>query len=151
MKVFNANINYQVSDYLNSNLKNTASYELANQKMYDAFDIIHFFDNNEELETLKDIISETQNIVEEPDRATEYGDFQTNLNLANTATKILVGKGSLPKIIIEPTCGKGNFILASLQHFESADKIYGIEIYKPYVWECKFNIVDFYLHFMKLI
>jgi hypothetical protein len=28
---------------------------------------------------------------------------------------------------------------------KSLDKIYGIEIYKPYVWECKFNIIDFYL------
>ena len=65
MKVFEANITFKVSDYLNSNLKNIASFELANQKMYDAFGIIHFFDNNEELETLKEIISETQNIVEE--------------------------------------------------------------------------------------
>lgn len=145
MKVFDANINYQVSDYLNSNLKNTASYELANQKMYDAFGIIHFFDNNEELETLKDIISETQNIVEEPDRATEYGDFQTNLELANNVTVYLKSKDISPEIVIEPTCGKGNFIIASLQNFTNIEKIFGVEIYKPYVWETKFNIVNFFL------
>ena len=145
MKVFNANINYQVSDYLNSNLKNTASYELANQKMYDAFGIIHFFDNNEELETLKNIISETQNIVEEPDRATEYGDFQTNLDLANNVTVYLKAKDISPEIVIEPTCGKGNFIIASLQNFTNIEKVFGVEIYKPYVWETKFNIVKFFL------
>ena len=86
MRVFGANISYVVSDYLNSNLKNITTFEFANQKMYDAFGILHFFDNNQELETLKEIISETQNIVEEPDRATEYGDFQTNLDLANKVT-----------------------------------------------------------------
>ncbi len=35
--------------------------------------------------------------------------------------------------------------MASLQQFRNIEKIYGIEIYKPYVWECKFNIIDFYL------
>ncbi len=145
MKVFEANINFNVSDYLNSNLKNIASFELANQKMYDAFGIIHFFDNNEELETLKEIISETQNIVEEPDRATEYGDFQTNLDLANKVALYLKAKDIRPEIVIEPTCGKGNFIIASLQNFNNITRIFGVEIYKPYVWETKFNIINFFL------
>jgi tRNA G46 methylase TrmB len=51
----------------------------------------------------------------------------------------------LPKVIIEPTCGKGNFIIASLKNFKNISSIYGVEIYKPYVWETKFNIVNFYL------
>ena len=123
MKVFEANISYEVSDYLNSNLKNIISFELANQKVYDACGIIHFFDNNEELETLKEIISETQNIVEEPDRATEYGDFQTNLDLANKVTLYLTAKDISPEIVIEPTCGKGNFIIASLQNFKNVQNI----------------------------
>lgn len=145
MKVFEANISFQVSDYLNSNLKSIASFELANQKMYDSFGIIHFFDNNEELETLKEIISETQNTVQEPDRATEYGDFQTNLDLANKVAIYLKAKGIQPEIVIEPTCGKGNFIIASLNNFNTIRKIIGVEIYKPYFWETKFNIINFFL------
>ncbi len=145
MRVFEANISYVVSDYLNSNLKNITTFEFANQKMYDAFGILHFFDNNQELETLKEIISETQNIVEEPDRATEYGDFQTNLDLANKVTLYLTTKNISPEVIIEPTCGKGNFIIASLQNFKNIQNVFGVEIYKPYVWETKFNILNFYL------
>ena len=141
MRVIEANISYEVSDYLNGNLKSITSFELANQKVYDAFGILHFFDNNEELETLKDIISETQNIVEEPDRATEYGDFQTNLDLTNNVTVYLKAKDISPEIVIEPTCGKGNFIIASLQNFTNIEKVFGVEIYKPYVWETKFNIL----------
>ncbi len=145
MKVFEANITFQVSDYLNRNLKNITLFELANQKMYDAFGILLFFDNNEELETLKEIISETQNVVEEPDRATEYGDFQTNLDLANKVALYLKAKDIHPEIVIEPTCGKGNFIIASLKNFKNIKNIFGVEIYKPYVWETKFNLINFFL------
>jgi len=145
MEVFEANITFQVSDYLNRNLKNITFFELANQKIYDAFGILLFFDNNEELETLKEIISETQNVVEEPDRATEYGDFQTNLDLANKVALYLKAKDIQPEIVIEPTCGKGNFIIASLKNFKNIKNIFGVEIYKPYVWETKFNIINFFL------
>ena len=144
MKVFEANISHQVSDFLKYNLKKITSFENANQKMYDAFGIILFFDNNEDLETLKEMLSETQNIVEEPDRA-EYGDFQTNSDLANKVTLHLVSKKISPEVVIEPTCGKGNFIIASLHNFKDIKNIFGVEIYKPYVWETKFNVIDFFL------
>jgi len=144
MKIFEANITNQVSDFLNDNLKKIASCEKANQKMYDAFGILNFFDSDEELEMLKEVISKTNNIVEEPDRA-EYGDFQTNSDLANKVTLHLASKGISPEIVIEPTCGKGNFIIASLRTFKNIKNVFGVEIYKPYVWETKFSIVDFFL------
>ncbi len=144
MKVFEANITLHVSDFLNKNLKKVTSFETANQKMFDAFGIKHFFDNNGELQTLKEIISETYNTVEDPDRA-EYGDFQTNADLANKVTLHLASKNISPKIVVEPTCGKGNFIIASLKNFQNIRHIYGVEIYKPYVWETKFNIINFFL------
>lgn len=144
MKIFEANISHQVSDFLNDNLKKIISFEKANQKMYDAFGIIHFFDNNEELETLKEVLSITNNVLEEPDRA-EYGDFQTNSDLANKVTLHLASKNISPEVVIEPTCGKGNFIIASLRNFKEIKNVFGVEIYKPYVWETKFNIVDFFL------
>ena len=144
MKVFEANITHQVSDFLNDNLKKITSFEKANQKMYDAFGIIHFFDNDEELETLKEVLSITNNVVEEPDRA-EYGDFQTNSDLANKVTLYLATKKISPEVVIEPTCGKGNFIIASLHNFKNIKNVFGVEIYKPYVWETKFSIVDFFL------
>ncbi|MEO8398439.1 MAG: hypothetical protein ABI550_01350, partial [Ignavibacteriaceae bacterium] len=137
-------ITHQVLDFLNDNLKKIASFEKANQKMYDAFSIIHFFDNNKELETLKEVLSETHNVVEEPDRA-EYGDFQTNSDLAGKIILHLSSKNISPEIVIEPTCGKGNFIIASLRNFKNIKNVFGVEIYKPYVWETKFSIVDFFL------
>lgn len=144
MKVFEANITHQVSAFLNEKLKKTISFEIANQKMFNACGIKHFFDNNAELEILKEIISETNNLVEEPDRA-EYGDFQTNTDLANKVTLHLASKNISPEIVVEPTCGKGNFIIASLENFNNVKNIFGVEIYKPYVWETKFSILNFFL------
>ena len=144
MKIFEANINRQVLDFFDENLKEDISFEESNQKIHKAFGIIDFFDTNEELKTLKDIISIAYNSVEEPDRA-EYGDFQTNHDLANKVILHLASKNIAPEIIVEPTCGKGNFIIAALQNFKKVENIFGVEIYKPYVWETKFNIIDFFL------
>ncbi len=144
MKIFEANITLQVSDFLSDNLKGISSFEIANQRLFDVFKIKQFFENNEELENLKLVISNALYIVEEIDRA-EYGDFQTNADLAHKAILYLVSKNISPEIIVEPTCGKSNFIIASLRNFKHIKYIFGVEIYKPYVWETKFNIINFYL------
>lgn len=144
MQVFEANISQEAADYLLDNLNKNISLELANQKLFNDFGIIDFFEDNDEFEDLKVALLVNKNIVSEPDRV-EYGDFQTNGDLANKITKYLLSKQIAPEIIIEPTCGKGSFIIASLQNFDSIKNIYGIEIYKPYVWETKFNIIRFYL------
>ncbi|MEX0966411.1 MAG: hypothetical protein WD077_04175 [Bacteroidia bacterium] len=144
MKIFEANITHQVIDWLNDHLKKFVSFEKANQKMYDAFGFLHFFDNKEDFDTLKEVIAINQSIAEETCRAA-YGDFQTNSDLANKVTSHLASKDISPEIVIEPTCGKGNFIIASLQNFKNIKNVFGIEIYKPYVWETKFSILDFFL------
>lgn len=144
MKIFEANISHQVSDFFRRKLNRTATLATANQKMFDACGIKHFFDSEVEFETLKEIVCTNESVVEEPDR-TEYGDFQTNSDLATKVAKFLKQCSSNPKIIVEPTCGKGNFILASLKIFKQTEKIFGVEIYKPYVWETKFNILEFFI------
>ena len=145
MKIFEANISLQVCTFLKDFLKNTSSFENANQKMFDAFGINIFFENDDDFQALKESVSIVAiSSVEEPDRA-EYGDFQTNKDLANKVAKHLAKRDISPEIIIEPTCGKGNFIIASLSNFKAIKKVFGIEIYKPYVWETKFSILDFFL------
>jgi len=143
-KIFEANISYQVLVFLNEFLKNTTSFEIANQKMFDAFGINHFFDDDDFQTLIKSLSIANVNLVEEPDRA-EYGDFQTNKDLADKIAKHLSSRNISPEIVIEPTCGKGNFIIASLSNFKALKKVFGIEIYKPYVWETKFSILDYFL------
>ena len=144
MRVFEANISRQVSDYLKESLKYITTFEAANQKILTEFGISQFFDFPEELFALKEALSYFKNHIEDPDRA-EYGDFQTNSDLANKVSLHLTSKSVLPEIILEPTCGKGNFVIASLRNFKTIKKVFCIEIYKPYVWETKFNVLDYFI------
>ncbi|MDD4150520.1 MAG: N-6 DNA methylase [Bacteroidales bacterium] len=144
-KIFGANISYRVCNYLKEFLNNISSVEIANQKVFEVFGIHAFFDSSDDFKIfMESIYSLNIDLVEEPDRA-EYGDFQTNKDLADKVVKYLLLKNVSPEIIIEPTCGKGSFIIASLSNFKTVKKIFGIEIYKPYVWETKFSILDFFL------
>ena len=63
----------------------------------------------------------------------EYGDWQTNLSLAISICEHLRDQGISPQVIIEPTCGQGNFIIAALLTFDSIEDVYGIEIHQPYL------------------
>jgi hypothetical protein len=69
----------------------------------------------------------------------QYGDFQTPIELANRICHKLVELDVNPDIIIEPTCGIGNFIKTSLKTFSSTKKIIGIEINSTYLEQIKNN------------
>lgn len=145
MKVFEANISHQTTDFLNKKLSRVTVFETANEELVYSFGINNFFNSQEEYSIFKEAISLSDNFVSEPDRA-EYGDFQTNLNFAQSIAQFLYNKKQInPKFVIEPTCGKGNFIVAALSSFNQIEKIIGIEIYKPYIWETKFNIINYYI------
>ena len=73
----------------------------------------------------------------------EYGDWQTNLPLAISICEQIKAQGIRPQVIIEPTCGQGNFIIAALLTFETIEDIYGIEIYKPYLDALKNKLQNF--------
>ena len=69
----------------------------------------------------------------------EFGDFQTPIELAEIITKKLINLKVEPDIIIEPTCGTGNFLLAASKNFKLATKIVGIEINSAYLEKIKSN------------
>ena len=81
----------------------------------------------------------------EKNRRDEYGDWQTNMDLALAICRLLKESGARPQVIVEPTCGKGHFILASLQVFDSIEEIYGIEINASYLESLKRSIFQYYL------
>lgn len=144
MKIFGAHISFQVLDFLKEFLKDITSFEIANQKMFESFGINHFFAIDNYNEFIKYLSFTDIAMVQEPDRE-EYGDFQTNRELAFKVARSLSKKNISPEVIIEPTCGKGNFIIASLSIFKELKQLIGIEIYKPYIWETKFKILEFYI------
>ncbi|MBN1813325.1 MAG: N-6 DNA methylase [Anaerolineae bacterium] len=68
-------------------------------------------------------------------RRAEFGDFQTPPELANSICRLLFELGAKPLSIVEPTCGRGNFLVAALGQFASAVRAVGIDINSEYV-EC---------------
>ena len=78
-------------------------------------------------------------------RSREFGDFQTNGALTSSITAHISDIEPGFEFILEPTCGKGNFIIACLSSFDSIQKVVGIEIDPAYVLEAKLNILDHYM------
>lgn len=66
----------------------------------------------------------------------EYGDYQTPNDFANKICLYLKSIGINPDLIIEPTCGIGNFLSSAYEIF-NAKYYYGIEINKEYSEYCK--------------
>lgn len=71
-----------------------------------------------------------------------YGDWQTNDDLAHSVCSFIKDTGFTPDVIIEPTCGKGAFIKAALDVFDSVSVIYGVEIYNPYLESLKNDLLE---------
>lgn len=77
---------------------------------------------------------------------TEYGDWQTNFELAERICLHVKEQGIRPKVVVEPTCGTGAFVLAACVVFgNELERIYGIEIYKPYINRLKLRILGYAL------
>ena len=59
---------------------------------------------------------------------TEFGDFQTPDRLAQDVCVALRNFGFMPKSLLDPTCGIGNFLRAGAQTFDSVTHLFGIDI-----------------------
>ena len=72
-------------------------------------------------------------LIKEDTKKVDYGDWQTNYEFAKNVCLYLKSEGIAPEVIIEPTCGVGNFIAAAIDVFDSVEVVYGIEIFKLYI------------------
>lgn len=73
----------------------------------------------------------------------QFGDFQTPDDLAKEVVRILkVNHHISPKIVIEPSCGKGAFLRAALNVFENS-KVIGLDINGTYIEEAKLSISEY--------
>jgi hypothetical protein len=131
-------------DFFLENQNSLMDYTKINALIKKVCGINNFFTSQKEATELLNELKTCSSIVSEPDRR-EYGDFQTNENLAYQVTKYSFNKCEDIEFVLEPTCGKGNFILASLGQFEKLKKVVGVEIYLPYVWKTKFGILKYFL------
>lgn len=144
MICFETHITNSTLEFFQKNLKTLVDYTKINSLVTKVSGIKTFFASQKQATELLEKIKEHNSIVSEPHRR-EYGDFQTNENLALQVAEYTFLKRNDFEFVLEPTCGKGNFILASIKQSNSLKKIVGVEIYQPYVWETKFKILDYFL------
>ncbi|MDJ0743590.1 MAG: N-6 DNA methylase [Xenococcaceae cyanobacterium MO_167.B27] len=70
----------------------------------------------------------------------EFGDFQTPYELTQKISRLLKNLDINPQSIIEPTCGKGNFILSALNTFDELQSCIGVEINSAHLQELSNNL-----------
>lgn len=138
------NISNLALEFFQDNIKCLSNYDASNELLRKTCGINVFFTSQNEVTELLEKIIEQSSIVSEPNRR-EYGDFQTNKSLALQVVEYAFLKRNDFEFVLEPTCGKGNFILAAIKQSNSLQKIVGVEIYQPYIWETKFKILEYFL------
>lgn len=144
MTYFETHITDLILKFFRKNAHLLSSYNEINDLIKKISGINNFFTSQTEATFLLETINTEIYIVSEPDRR-EYGDFQTNKSLALSVVEYALLKRNDFEFLLEPTCGRGNFILAFLMQSKSLRKVVGVEIYLPYVWETKLKILDYYL------
>jgi hypothetical protein len=65
-------------------------------------------------------------------RQIEFGDFQTPDELAGEVVRLLAKKMPAPATIVEPTCGRGSFLVAALEQCSRSQAAIGVEINPEY-------------------
>ena len=144
MICFETHISDVIFEFFQKNRKSLLDFNQVNSIMKEVSGINNFFTTQEQATELLKKIKENNSIVPELDRR-EYGDFQTNQFLAQKVVDYTFSKTSNFEFILEPTCGKGNFLLAAIKQSKSLKKVVGVEIYQPYVWETKFKILEYFI------
>ncbi|MHA1520414.1 MAG: hypothetical protein ACTSVZ_06455 [Promethearchaeota archaeon] len=110
----------------------------ANHYVKSRWGIHEFFDSRNDildyLKILEEMISSPYGSQQIDHTRREFGDFQTPHKLSNQICEFLHVKRKLnPNIIVEPTCGVGNFLAASIHHFPELKMIYALELQPKYI------------------
>ena len=143
MICFETYIGELVFDFFLKNQKSLLDFTISNSIIKKVSGINDFFTSQNQASELLEKIKKHSSIASEPDRR-EYGDFQTNELLAQKVAEYTFSKSNDFEFLLEPTCGKGNFLITSIKHSKTLKKVVGVEIYQPYVWETKFKILEYF-------
>ena len=125
---------------LKRSLGKLATRQRANGPLAALTGIQDFFDSDVMWEDFRrSLASNSADAIQETGR--EYGDFQTPLSLATAVCRQLLKLGYDPAVLVEPTCGRGNFIAAALDTFPNIQRVFALEIQEKYVAECKSTLL----------
>lgn len=131
-----------LSKYFVEKLNKLDNLEKINREIAITSGIVNFFNSEEEFKKIKnEVLYSKQIIIENSEK--DFGDYQTPIEFAYQVCDILKEvEGINPEIIIEPTFGKGHFLMSALEVFENINNVYGVEIQKKYNWITKLELLN---------
>ena len=121
MICFETHISDLIFEFFQKNQNSLLDFTKVNSTIKEVSGINDFFTNQEQANELLEKIKEHNSIVSEPDRR-EYGDFQTNQLLAQKVVDYTFSKSNDFEFVLEPTCGKGNFLIAAIKQSKKLKK-----------------------------
>jgi len=128
---------------LKRRFSNVKDFNSANKIAADICGIRDFFPQEEYYLAFLKLFGYQSFSIQDENRR-EYGDFQTPDVLTNTVCSYLKSHIN-PKVLVEPTFGKGSFLISALKQFSQLESVFGIEIHERYVWHSKFRILEFFI------
>ncbi|MFX0063061.1 MAG: SAM-dependent methyltransferase [Candidatus Hermodarchaeota archaeon] len=131
-------ISKQIFEKIEDLIENYETLEKLNRILQKQSGINCFFKNVSDIEEFQKFLI---NFNKEDERKRHFGDFQTPSHLTDLICRKIAEFGYFPDIMIEPTCGKGNFVISALNNFPSLKTVYAVDIQRKYEWEFKINML----------
>lgn len=144
MQPFGIAISQRLASFLAAEVVHAPTLAAANARLQAVSGILSFFGEEADWLAFQSSTDSAMAAVD-PAQRRAFGDFQTPLPLAATIVGQLQQAGCRPTVVIEPTCGQGSFVLAALTAFDCLEQLYAVEIFKPYLWEAKFAVLEYFL------
>ncbi len=143
MKSAIARLSAETVGFLAGRLRGVSDFKEANELLRLLSGIEGFFASQLEFTHCVTLFEPKLAVAENADRR-EYGDFQTPSQLTDAVCFLLAKEHAAPSVVIEPTFGKGSFVISALTHFPDLKRVCGVEIHEPYCWQTKFAIVELF-------
>ncbi|MHA1830364.1 MAG: N-6 DNA methylase, partial [Candidatus Helarchaeota archaeon] len=134
MNIKSGGIINQILDLIDNNKKLVE----INQDFRIRTGILNFFKSRADIMEFRNFLNSFKKIY---DKKSDMGDFQTPMELTDKICEYISKTGFKPSILLEPTCGSGNFIFSALKYFPTLKYIYCVELQKEYDWIFKVNLL----------
>lgn len=131
-------------NFLRKHFRQTHDFKKVNDSLMQLCGISNFLRNEYDFLFFSDLLK-PKHVVSENTERREYGDFQTPDTLSSLVCSLFLKEDFTPDIIVEPTFGKGSFIISALKTFPKLRRVYGVEIHEPYFWSTKFAILELFI------
>ncbi|MHA1697317.1 MAG: hypothetical protein ACTSWN_00590, partial [Promethearchaeota archaeon] len=143
--------NQETSDFLKKIIEENESIGSINAILEKRTNIQEFFVSTKSIKDFIEFLSNELDDCRRKGPKTDLGDFQTPVSFSDQVCRLLAKDFKVnPEILVEPTCGQGNFVISAIKNFISLKHVICVEIQAKHEWLFKLRLVDLALKGFKL-